>query len=950
MSLMLSIQDYELSFPQSLDTAQVSLKTRKGWRLCLYQGQKVLGLGEIAPWHGFGAGLALVTQEINYFQQNSNAQARVLAQFQSLLDDQAFMSQLQNTESFDLRLHLLSQRLQEIDSQFKCPEIKFGFEVLALDALARQQNIPLSMLLEPKTTLSASTHHLAKNYSEAITLARQGYKALKIKVGVQAHWVEELMEIARIRATLPDIELRLDANQAWDAELAFGFCIAAQAFDIAWIEEPCHSAQELLLLKAKLKALKACSIGLDESLSQSDSNQLKTLLSLSRVSHCTLKPMFLGGLLRCAQQALELKRQGKSICITHALGSWIERTACAHLVASLQVHDAQVSAGLGGHLSHDISDPLQVFGGEIRIPNQGGLGAVELARLSLDLGPTLAKPLAKNPAKNLAQNVSQAHNSDEHTATSMTSMPHPLRMATLARPQHIVAQTKDEQITYQILSHHVLELSQCLNAKVQPILADQAFHLNQTLHLNCEDPASPELIFSFALPFSIDWLICFHAINAQAWVSAPLNPKLTQQEKLNTLALVGSHFHCQLSQNQKGLELYQVLMHTDQKEPQLSYLETFNIRALNEPSHTDVSTHLSQRLTQFKPWRWTQDLVIICTSGTTGTPQKIPLKVSQLYLSAFGSAIRLGHQLDDVWLACLPPYHVGGLSTILRCLLYQTTVQIVKATADSIYQALPTATLASLTPTLLNDVINLASKKATTASSFDQLRAILVGGGPTSESLWNKAITLNLPLRLTWGMSEAASQLCTQMTVAPPSAPLPPLPFALIETHSSGRLAITGPLVAEGKLLSNDLGTCNEHGVNITGRADDAIISGGINISPQEIEDILNLHPLIKESAVLGQTHSKYGQRPIAFLVSSTSDLPNSETLKQWCRERLSTYKTPDAFHWCSQLPRNELGKLQRRKLKTEPELYLKPTMFTPQWPTPQHNLKLSIPTNLREK
>ena len=907
MTIYLSIQEYQLSFPHSLKTAQVNLKKRSGWRLCLYKERELLGLGEIAPWVGFGAGLASVTKEMDQLCEDETAQTSVIEGIQKLLNDKHLLNQLSELEDFSQRLELLSQALHPLLNHYTSPETRFGLETLALDALARRLNLPLSMLLEPKTTLSADTHHLAKSYKEAIALARRGYKALKIKVGVKDHWVEELMKIARIRATLPDIELRVDANQAWDAELAFGFCVAAQAFNVAWIEEPCHSAQELFLLETKLKDLKACSIGLDESLSQNSLPQSK-LLSHSRVSHCTLKPMFIGGLIACAQQALELRNSGKSICITHALGSWIERTACAHLVSALQVHDPELSAGLGGGLNDDICPALQVFGGEVRLHDQAGLGHIEFDRLGLnsDLNAVTETPLSRT-----------THSSVNPTDTLKANcvLPNPLRMATLARPHHISAKTTHAQISYLDLSLHALILSERLKKIIHRRRSDQGVD------------HSKQYIISLAAPLSIDWLICFHAISAQAWICAPLNPKLTLQENLHSLTLVQAQYHCQLGQG--GLELYAVEHHDSHTEPTLTYLETFELKSHDVPNPTP-QTEWRQRLNQLQDWDWQQTLVIICTSGTTGVPQAIPLSVSQLYLSAFGSAIRLGHDLNDTWLACLPPYHVGGLSTVLRCLLYQTCIHIVEAKAKAIYSALPNSSLVSLTPNLLNDLVDEINLQNTQTGHLyeapSKLRVILVGGGPTNEDLWEKAHQLNLPIRLTWGMSEAASQLCTQIELAPPHIPLPPLPFASIDHDHQGYLWITGPLVSDGHLKSNDLGDVNEQGVKVLGRADDAIISGGINISPQEIEAVLTAHPLIQESAVIGQDHAKYGQRPIAFLVSNHESPPSVDELKQWCRARLSPYKTPDEFQWCAHLPRNELGKLQRRKLKLTPELYLIPS------------------------
>ena len=912
MSMYLSIKKYQLSFPHSLNTAQVSLKARNGWRLCLHKEQIILGLGEVAPWSGFGAGLSSVDQEITTFIKDTEAQVSMLGHIESLLKDEALHKRLSELEDFAQRIQLLNEALLPILTYFKTPELQFGFEILTLDALARQLKLPLSMLLEPKTTLSANTHHLARNYQEALTLARKGYKALKIKVGVKDHWVEELMDIARIRATLPTIEIRVDANQAWTAELAFGFCVVAHAYNIAWVEEPCHSAQELLALEKKLNGLKTCSIGLDESLSQVAVPQ-EQLLSLSQVSHCTLKPMFIGGLLACAHQALSLFKQGKQICVTHALGSWIERTASAHLVSALRVHIPQLSAGLGGGLNHDICPPLKVFGGEIRLPNQAGLGEVKFASLDLDHDLNDSQQDYRLQAAPLNSSVAK----QRHFTPANQLVPNPLRMATLARPNHIAVHDDDISMSYRELSQHALHLGQGLKKVInaKSFSSDKLSNTKKTL-------------ISLALPFSSDWLICFHAITAQAWCVAPLNPNLPQPEKLNSLSLVKADYHCQLGPN--GLELYALDLDAVNNKVKLTLLDTLQIRSKFDPSKQDTRTDQIEDklgLNQLQAWDWLQTLVVICTSGTTGQPQAIPLTVSQLYFSAFGSAIRLGHQLNDVWLACLPPHHVGGLSAVLRCLIYQTCIHIADAKATTIYESLTSCSLVSLTPSLLNGLVNEIQQRESKSNIIyqkpDTLRAILVGGGPTSEVLWEKAQQLSLPIRLTWGMSEAASQLCTQTELAPPTTPLPPLPFALIKHDQQKHLWISGPLVSTGHLKSNDLGEVSEQGVLIIGRADDTIISGGINISPQEIEDHLNAHPLIQASAVISQAHTKYGQRPVAFLVTQHDPPPSDDELKSWCRARLSAYKTPDEFKWCSHLPRNELGKLQRRKLKLSPELYV---------------------------
>ena len=214
-------------------------------------------------------------------------------------------------------------------------------------------------------------------------------------------------------------------------------------------------------------------------------------------------------------------------------------------------------------------------------------------------------------------------------------------------------------------------------------------------------------------------------------------------------------------------------------------------------------------------------IVKIYTSGTTGQPQVIALTASQICLSAFGSNIRLGHRLDDCWLACLPPYHVGGISTLLRCLFNQTSVYICEPQKRKLLIALQKASIISLTPTLLSELLdelddlNQSHVVSDLSMSFDQLRIILVGGGPTSQSLWQRAQKYKLPLRITWGMSEAASQLCTQVELEQANMPLPPMPFAEIEHDQEQRLWIKGPLVVDGELCSSDLGEVSKQGASV---------------------------------------------------------------------------------------------------------------------------------------
>ncbi len=910
MTVHLHIQSYELSFPQALSTAQVKLSTRRGWRVFLSLGERVIGVGEIAPWIGFGSGPAQVKSAVNALLHNPRLIEVLERRASELLlsneREERIREELSGSHSLDERLTLLSDHLSPALEGLEIPELRCGVEMALLDALAKRLRLPLSSLLNPRSTLSIRTHRLVTNQSEAIEAARRGYRALKIKVGIKDHWVEELMEIARIRAILPEIEIRVDANRSWSAELAYGFCIAAQGFAISWVEEPCREHVEYHALRDRLSSTRHAPLGVDESLSSMEDmmergaeRALEEALSDRLISVLTLKPMMIGGLLKTASIVLRAALAGKRVCITHTLGSCIERSAIAHLAAALKAELPELASGLGGALEGDLSGALPEFGGELRLSTASGLG-LEFEMNQLYDHSTTGR---EYEASDLLWRSPADHE----------RIPHPLVMAAWARPHHHAVTHEGRSTSFSELR----VITECL-----------AYHLRQGMRkLNPE--TDEQVTFdgvTVALqgPLSLAWVSACYALTGLGAVVAPIKPQQTKDERSRSLTLTSAQYLLVLSHevvSSSSMTLFPV----DLGDREIAH-HSVNIRVDAEVLRRDSSERLP-----LQGWSWESPLFVICTSGTTGAPQAIPLCTRQLCISAFGSAIRLGHQHNDQWLACLPPYHVGGLSTILRCALNQITLHVVSAESSAIAEALPLSTLSSLTPTLLSDVCDVLERHPSLAErvAASSLRSILIGGGPTSLALWERAQELSLPLRLTWGMSESASQLCTQLVAAPPLTPLPPLPFADISQDDTSRLHVRGPLLAEGYLQTGDNGQVSDEGIIVYGRSDDQIISGGLNISPIELEETLLSHPLIKGVAVIGVPHERYGERPVAFIEvishkESAKGLSRERevgelspsALKAWCRERLSAYKVPDQFLIISELPRSELGKLRRGALK----------------------------------
>ena len=300
------------------------------------------------------------------------------------------------------------------------------------------------------------------------------------------------------------------------------------------------------------------------------------------------------------------------------------------------------------------------------------------------------------------------------------------------------------------------------------------------------------------------------------------------------------------------------------------------------------------------------------TSGTTGEPRRIELTTRQLTYSAFGSAIRLGHHLNDRWLCCMPLNHVAGQSILMRCALLGTTVVLhERFDAQAVAAALDRGdvSLVSLVPTMLERVLD-----ARPAEPFPSaLRVVLLGGGPIPDALLERCAAIGVPVAATWGMTELASQIATALPGSGAGA-LPPLAVARITAAANGRLVVTGP-IAQGVMTTADLGTVTDGCVRVDGRADDVILSGGENIDPARVEQVLMRHPDVAEAAVFRVPSTTWGFRPEAALVARDGGQASDDELNRWCAQHLSAFEVPDAYHWTEELPKTALGKIQRRAL-----------------------------------
>jgi O-succinylbenzoic acid--CoA ligase len=305
---------------------------------------------------------------------------------------------------------------------------------------------------------------------------------------------------------------------------------------------------------------------------------------------------------------------------------------------------------------------------------------------------------------------------------------------------------------------------------------------------------------------------------------------------------------------------------------------------------------------------------VIHTSGSTGTPKPVALTYGNHAASAQASASNLGVDPADRWLCPLPLHHVGGLAVLLRSAIYRTTALLhERFDAERVKDCFEAgeATLASLVPTML---VRLREAGLAEAPA---LRAVLLGGGPAPAELVGWAVAAGLPIRLTYGMTETASQIAT---AEPGERGGRPLPGVELRTRPDGEILVRGPMVApaalseDGWLHTGDRGRLDDRGLlHVGGRLGNVIVTGGENVAAEEVEQALLAHPAVADAAVAGVPDPEWGEAVCAFVV--LSDPASAEELTAWCRERLAPHKVPKRLEQVPGLPRSQTGKLLRQEL-----------------------------------
>ncbi|KAA9151628.1 AMP-binding protein [Amycolatopsis acidicola] len=313
--------------------------------------------------------------------------------------------------------------------------------------------------------------------------------------------------------------------------------------------------------------------------------------------------------------------------------------------------------------------------------------------------------------------------------------------------------------------------------------------------------------------------------------------------------------------------------------------------------------------------------VIIATSGSTGEPKGVLLSADALRASATATHQRLGG--PGHWLLATPAQYIGGVQVIVRALLAGSTLAslppgrftgdlFAEAAAPIVAKDGPRYT--ALVPTQLTRILDAGGAGLAAAKAFD---AIIIGAAATSAGLRERAAEAGVTIVPAYGMSETASG-CVYDGVA--------LDGVRVELASDGRILINGPVLTHGYRLRPDLtaeaftdgwfrtgdrGQFTDGRLEVLGRIDDVINTGGVKVSAAAVERVLTGCPGVRESCVVGLPDPEWGEL-VAAAVVAEGPRPDVAVLRAAVRESAGAAAVPKRVEFVEALPLRGPGKVDR--------------------------------------
>ena len=328
-------------------------------------------------------------------------------------------------------------------------------------------------------------------------------------------------------------------------------------------------------------------------------------------------------------------------------------------------------------------------------------------------------------------------------------------------------------------------------------------------------------------------------------------------------------------------------------------------------------------------------LLLIYTSGTTGKPKGAVLTHANCFWTNLSFDLATGVSGHDVVLQVLPQFHVGGWN-VQPLLAWWKGARVVLERAFDAGRCLALIERKRVT-TLMGVPANylfMAQHERFADTDLSSLRRAVVGGAPMPEALLETWHDRGVEIVQGYGLTEAAPNvLCLPpedaiRKLGSAGKPYPYVDVAVRGGGDEGELLVRGPNVfpgywrnekataaafEDGWLRTGDVVVRDEEGYyRIAGRTKEMFISGGENVYPAEVEDVLHAHPSVIEAAVVGVPDERWGEVGVAFVVGDVAE----EEVVEWCRARLARFKVPKSVQLLDALPRSGMNKVLKDELK----------------------------------
>jgi fatty-acyl-CoA synthase len=336
---------------------------------------------------------------------------------------------------------------------------------------------------------------------------------------------------------------------------------------------------------------------------------------------------------------------------------------------------------------------------------------------------------------------------------------------------------------------------------------------------------------------------------------------------------------------------------------------------------------------------------VILTSGTTGTPKGASRSAPKGIDPIGGLLGRVPYHVREKHFIAAPLFHAWGIGQYMIGSAFSATLVLrnrfdPEATLKTIDEERPSVLV--VVPVMLARILDLPQE---VRAKYDtsSLRIVFASGSALPGELaerWMNAFGDNL--YNLYGSTEVAwATIATpeDLREAPGTAGKPPRGTILkivdkegkeLPTGETGRIFVGSELVfegytgggsketsAEGLMSTGDMGHIDEEGrLFIDSREDDMIVSGGENVYPGEVEELLSKHPKISDAAVVGVEDADFGQRLKAYVVASGGAELSEDEVKSYVKEHLARYKVPRDVEFLDELPRNATGKVLKRELQ----------------------------------